>query len=222
MFIHNSWFNSLTFSFQTINALMYANEIFRIMISLNNSNWLLSQIFIYAVLILLIIILQNVFLIIIGDGYIKSKYFHKNNWVKVGDDALFHDKKEDAEDPLECFNEHNEKAEKSKAALVKMLKADKEFLLTEYYASRGIKYSPHIYDESKREKSPEELYRSFESQIDKVLQEYNKIKESIQEDPNITDEDAKEERKIILDKLNGILEALDFKLDKVHENLKHF
>ncbi|CAI2359815.1 unnamed protein product [Moneuplotes crassus] len=221
IFISNSWFTNLTFSFQTMNAILYANEVFTIMHSIHQTSWLLSQVFVYAVLILLIIVLQNVWLIIIGDGYIKSKYFHKNNWVKAGDTTLFNEN-EDKEDPLECFVEHDKHAERSTRALVKMLKADKEFLLTEYYASRGIKYNPHIYDVSKHEKSPEEICRLFEAQMNTVVEEYDKVAKSIENDIALSNEESKKEKEILVGKLTVAVEALEYKMEKINKNMKHF
>lgn len=221
IFIQNSWFTNLTYSFQSIHALNYAAEIFVIVISIMRDDWLIGQIYMYALLILMIIILQNIFLIIIGDGYVKSKYFHKNNWVKAGDNAVFDDKK-NTEDPLECFEEHNEKAEKTNRALVKMLKADKEFLLTEYYASRGIKYNPNLYDDNAREKSPEELFRQFEHHMKRVVEEYEKIIESIDDDLTLPAEEAQKEKEILLKKLNVVMEAMEYKVDKISKNMMYF
>lgn len=130
----------------------------------------MSQIFIYMFQFISILVIQNIFLIIIGDGYVKSKYFHRNNWVKAGDTGIKQD--EESEDPLEPFIEHDVNAEKSTKALVKMLRADKEILLTEYYQSRGLQYQPVIYDESKRIKSPEQLTRIMLAELDDLYEDY--------------------------------------------------
>mmetsp|Transcript_7946 Transcript_7946/g.7031 ORF Transcript_7946/g.7031 Transcript_7946/m.7031 type:complete len:83 (+) Transcript_7946:1422-1670(+) len=82
-----------------MNALQYTESVYDIFYNIFKLDWLLSQIYTYAFLFLVIIIIQNVFLIIIGDGYVKSKYFHKNNWIKAGDKIVFKEGEED--DPLE-------------------------------------------------------------------------------------------------------------------------
>ena len=182
-------------------------------------NWLLSQLFIYVFLFLVIIIIQNVFLIIIGDGYVKAKYFNKNNWVKAGDKCIINEE-EEGEDPLECFVEHNPQAEKSTQALVKMLKADKEFLMTEYYASKGIKHNPHLYDEKKRIKSPEELTRMFNHQINEVLKEYEELIDNIDNDQTIGNIDEKEKRKDeVYTTANMASKAVEYKLEKLDKYL---
>jgi len=99
IFLHSPRFGSLTFSFNSMNALQYTESVYDIFYNIFKLDWLLSQIYTYAFLFLVIIIIQNVFLIIIGDGYVKSKYFHKNNWIKAGDKIVFKEGEED--DPLE-------------------------------------------------------------------------------------------------------------------------
>ena len=219
IFLQSPRFGNLTFSFHTLNALQYTEGVYDIFFNIFQTDWLMSQAFVYIFLFLVIIIIQNVFLIIIGDGYVKSKYFHKNNWVKVGDKCLFSG--EEGEDPLKCFKVHDPQAEKSTQALVKMLKADKEFLLTEYYATKGIKYNPHIFDEEQRVKSPEELTRNFERQIDEIVKEYESSIKEIDNNLTLTEIEEKEKMKDMLyNQAEIAVKALEYKLDKISKHLE--
>mmetsp|Transcript_23008 Transcript_23008/g.25558 ORF Transcript_23008/g.25558 Transcript_23008/m.25558 type:complete len:103 (+) Transcript_23008:396-704(+) len=101
-----------------------------------------------------------------------------------------------------------------------MLKADKEFLLTEYYLSKGLKYNPHVYDEKKRIKSPEELTRAFQKQVDEALEEFDDLIQNIDDDIALTQIDQKEKEKDeIYTKAAVASKALEHKLGKLEKYL---
>jgi hypothetical protein len=161
----------------------------------------------------------NVFLIIIGDGYVKSKFFHKNNWVKAGDSGFT--EKADEEDPLEPLNKKNEKAEKSTKALVKILRADKEILLTEYYQSIGKNYCPIIEEDKKQSKSFEHLSRLIKSELDSTLQEYNAQIETIENSRELRNFDEKVQKKSMkYDKAQLVLKALEHKFAELKKDVQ--
>lgn len=184
-------------------------------------DWLLGQLFHYFYLFISICVIQNVFLIIIGDGYVKSKYFHQNNWIKAGDEGIPED--DNGEDPLEPFEEKNPQAEQSTKALVRMLRADKEILLTEYYKSKGQSYCPLIHEGIKLKRAPEQLTRAFNTELDKSINEFNDKVNEIQNESSFV-ENAREnarENKIddIYDKAQVILQTWEDKLNEIEKEL---
>lgn len=214
MFLHSPRFGRLTTTNFTLFALMNTESVYDIFLNAFGLNWLISQVFHYAFLFISILIIQNVFLIIIGDGYVKSKYFHKNNWVKAGDSGITEE--EDGDDPLKPFQDKNPKAEASTKALVKMLKADKEILLTEYYQSKGLNYCPYIEEKAAKPRSPEHLTRLLKSNLDAILDDFNdKIEDIAHENGNKDTDDKEQEKDKAYDKAQLIIKALEHKLHQI-------
>jgi len=127
-------FGNAAVSAFTLQALMYGDSVFDIWFVTFNWTFLIAEIFNYAFLFVVILVIQNTFVIIIGDGYVKSKYYHKNDWVKANDQKskttfgvpLPITESPEGEDPFKPFYDYNEKAQKSRNALLHMLKKDKE------------------------------------------------------------------------------------------------
>ena len=189
---------------------MNTEGVFDIFLNVFKLNWLISQLTMYIYLFVAIAFIQNIFLIIIGDGYVKSKYFHKNNWVKVDEDPSII-KRDEEEDPLEVFYDDDPQAHKSTKALVKMLKFDKEILMQEYYQSKGIDYQVVVESEGKQIKSFEKLARLTNTQIDKTAEAYN---ESIG-----SDEVSEDEKESQYDVVNKAVRAMQHKLNQLKSDI---
>ena len=220
IFLVSPRFVNLTTSLFTCFALMNTEGVIDIFLNVFKLDWLLSQLFHYLFLFISICIIQNVFLIIIGDGYVKSKYFHKNNWVKAGDTGIKDD--EDCEDPLEAFEDKNEKAEKSTRALVRILRADKEILLTEYYQSIGRKYSPNINQGKKMNKSPEHLTRLISSEFDNTLAGFEQQLSKINSEGSVLEnlQTVEYQRATKLDKAQLVIKAFEHKYAEITKDIQ--
>ena len=132
-FSSNRRYGSIALSLFTLNAMANGDSVFDIWYATYAVGNLVGQIFQYLFMFLAICVIQNVFITIFGDGYAKSKFFHKNDWIKADEDEY---KANLEEDPFAIYNEVTEKQMKSRRALVKMLKKDKEIVLEEYRRQR--------------------------------------------------------------------------------------
>jgi hypothetical protein len=63
-------------------ALMNGDAMFDTFYDLSNIDFILSQIYLYLFVSLSILVIQNVFIVIIEDGYMISKLRNKNDWLK--------------------------------------------------------------------------------------------------------------------------------------------
>ena len=76
-------------------------------------------------------------MVIVGDAYVKSKYYHLNDWIKPTDElGNIITEDEDAEDPLEPFYNKTQQEIASRKALVKMLHQDKEIQMKKYFKDK--------------------------------------------------------------------------------------
>jgi len=64
-------------------ALMNGDMIFDSYHDLDTIDYILSQVYLYVFVSISIMVIQNVFIVIIEDGYMISKFRNKNDWLKL-------------------------------------------------------------------------------------------------------------------------------------------
>lgn len=175
----------------SLDALLFGDSVFDKWYQTVKVIHLLAQIFNYVFMLVAILVIMNVFLIIIGDGYVKSKYYHKNHWVKSITDKtkskfgipLAISDSPEGEDPFKPFVEFNEKEDKSRKILIKMLMKDKEIILNEFInekIKRQNSTKPSNY-KTEEEIAEEELQsRSMETHTRKIIKLIQEIKANFQ------------------------------------------
>jgi hypothetical protein len=131
-FIESNRFGSISVSMYVLYSYMNGDSIFDIYYDIQQLQFLLA--FGYCIIFIFTsnAIVQNVFIVIIGDAYVKSKYYHKNDWIRPIDEKGYTIKNDEEEDPLEAFYSKTQKEIESRKALVKMLQQDKEIIEQEY------------------------------------------------------------------------------------------
>mmetsp|Transcript_20587 Transcript_20587/g.20314 ORF Transcript_20587/g.20314 Transcript_20587/m.20314 type:complete len:487 (-) Transcript_20587:14-1474(-) len=133
-FIDSNLFGSVSTIMYALFSLMNGDSPFVIWYDIAQHHFLFGSIYMYVFLLFSIIVIENVFIVLIGDAYVKSKYLQQTDWIKETDhlgNVIQED--EEAEDPLKPFYNKTQKEIESRKALVKMLQEDKEILMKEYY-----------------------------------------------------------------------------------------
>lgn len=69
-------------SLYSLFAIMNGDMIFDSYNDLDTIDYIMSQIFLYTFILTSILVIQNVFISIIADGYMISKFKHRNDWLK--------------------------------------------------------------------------------------------------------------------------------------------
>jgi hypothetical protein len=90
-------FSGFSRSFYTLFALMQGDSIFDTYREITPHNFLIGTIFMFMEMFFAISFVQNIFLILVGDGYLTVKYRKKSDWLN----------KESNDPALENFN-HDE------------------------------------------------------------------------------------------------------------------
>ena len=145
-FVDSNRFGNISLSMFSLYSLMNGDSPFDIWYDVQQNSFLTGTIYMYIFIFISTSIIANVFVVIIGDAYVKSKYFQQTDWIKPTDElgnVIIED--EDAEDPLEPFENKTQQEIDSRKALVKMLQEDKELLMKEYYKGK--------YERKKRRKT---------------------------------------------------------------------
>ena len=145
-------FMGLGASMFSLFSLMNGDMIFDAYHDLDTIDFILSQVYLYSFIMLSIMVIHNVFIVIIEDGYMIAKFRDRNDWLKTNKNKeqpipTVHDhhllflqgtefqnqittpkkqKKEVTQDnPFAKFSRKRKRDEKSREALVKMLWYDK-------------------------------------------------------------------------------------------------
>jgi hypothetical protein len=166
LFIDSMRFGSVSLSMYTLFSLQNGDSVFDIFYEVQQNQFLAASIFMYVFIFISTSIIANVFVVMVGDAYVKSKYYHKNDWIRLTDDhGNVIKRNDDEEDPLEPFYTKTQKEIDSRKALVKILLKDKELLMRDYYKG---KY------EAKRQRDT--LLRSDNGMPDIVIEKENPVK----------------------------------------------
>ena len=75
--------------------MMHGDSLADIWTDTSDISFLIGQLYMYFFTILSICVINSTFIVIIEDGYVRSKYFNKNSWL---DEDLEHD--EPTHDPI--------------------------------------------------------------------------------------------------------------------------
>ena len=150
LFWKSKRFMSLGASMFSLFALMNGDMVFDTMHDLDTIDVIFAQLYLYSFVALSIMVIQNVFIVIIEDGYIISKFKSRNDWLKLAKDSqpiavddhyrahlqgtelqsriispATGKKEPTQENPFAKLNHERKKDEKSRVALVRMLWHDK-------------------------------------------------------------------------------------------------
>ena len=128
IFVQSNRFNTIPVSFYSLYALMNGDSIFDIYFEIIQLDFLFGSIFMYVFIFAAICIIQNTFVVIVGDAYAnfqvkltQDEYGGQQNYAELY-----------AEDPLAPFYDISEKEIRSKNALYKMLQLDKDGIMRDY------------------------------------------------------------------------------------------
>ena len=62
--------------------MMHGDSLADIWADMSGIEYLLANIYLYVYISLAICVINNVFIVVIEDGYVRSKYFDWNHWLK--------------------------------------------------------------------------------------------------------------------------------------------
>jgi hypothetical protein len=142
---------------------------------------------------------------------LKANIIINNDWVKdVNEEYAL---AEDAEDPLEPFYTTSEKDIKSRQALIKMLKQDKERVLKgrDFYEDEQESEPEQDKDDDKDKEirlasDEEEEGITYDTQLSNILDQIDKLKETYDDEfPKIEDMDEEED---YIDRYNNCVDNI--------------
>lgn len=82
MFYRSNRFGDMGISLFTLFAVMNGDMIFDTYYDLSTIHFIFSIFYIYSFIFIAICVIQNVFVILIEEGFMKSKYAGKHGWVE--------------------------------------------------------------------------------------------------------------------------------------------
>jgi len=128
-FASSNRFGSISLAMYSLYSLMNGDSIFDIYYDIQQLEFLIALLFMLFFIFISNSVVQNVFIVIIGDAYVKSKYYHKNDWIKPTDEfGRIIKQDDDEEDPLKPFYNKTQKEIDSRKAIVKMLMLEKQMI----------------------------------------------------------------------------------------------
>lgn len=83
LFWKSKRFDSLSSSLFCLFSLMHGDMIYEAEYDLKNVNRTIAQLYLYIFVSFSILVILNVFVIIVEDGYVMSKYQKPNDWLKM-------------------------------------------------------------------------------------------------------------------------------------------
>ena len=220
LFVQSNRFNSIPVSSYSLYALMNGDSIFDIYFEITQIEFLVGSLYMYVFIFLAICIVQNTFVVIIGDAYAKFSV-----WIKpVDKDGNYVlDEDDDGEDPLAPFYNTTEKEVKSKNALFKMLIMDRDYMLKNSKKKPKktrqtiAQESSESLKENETEKritiaKPTKSLKSLEREIVRALGKLSDIFEY-----RINQAKTKDEKEDIYDRYIDACERIEEALDKLQE-----
>jgi hypothetical protein len=75
-------FSDIGYSLITLYTLMHGDAMFDVFIDLTLVDYIWSQVYLYLYVTATIIVILNIFIVIIEDGYVVSRTMNKNDWLK--------------------------------------------------------------------------------------------------------------------------------------------